>query len=38
MNRLDNYALTFGKLLGYICILVGILMTYLLLKTVLFGY
>lgn len=38
MNRFENYALTFGKILGYLCILIGISMTYLLLKTVLFGY
>lgn len=36
LKRLNDIALTLGKLGGYIVIFIGIIMTYLLLKTILF--
>lgn len=36
LKWLDSYALILGKIIGYIVIFIGILMTFLLLKTVLF--
>jgi hypothetical protein len=36
LKWLESYALIFGKITGYIVIFIGILMTLLLLKTVLF--
>jgi len=35
-KSLYDYGLTFGKIIGYVVILIGIVMTFLLLKTVLF--
>ncbi len=36
LNSLYGYALTLGKIIGYAVILIGIVMTFLLLRTVLF--
>jgi hypothetical protein len=36
LKWLDGYALILGKIVGYVVILIGISMTFLLLKTVLF--
>jgi len=37
LNWLYGYAVTFGKIIGYVVILIGILMTFFLLETVFFG-
>jgi len=36
LQWLYDYGITFGKIIGYAVILIGIMMTFLLLKTVLF--
>ncbi len=37
LKWLDVYALLLGKIIGYVTIIIGLSMTYLLLETMLFG-